>query len=293
MSNGYFASTAEAISSALGFQPERSSRALKWANVEMLAWRGEVDDCAFRTHEELVIVFHTGGALRVPVECATQSGRRLSRPGSLTIIPPATSSIWHVDGGVHSYSVHLAKSCLGGLLGPALDRAHSRLQFHCGVPDALLWQLVGALAGELWSPTEIGPLYAESLADSIGLHIARSASAATFDAPYDRLKRMALQRVLDTIESHLEAGLSLQQLADEMGISRAHFATSFRQSIGISPHRYLTQRRIARAKSLLMETLQPLCDVALNCGFASQSHFTAQFRRATGHTPARFRGLSA
>ncbi len=61
----------------------------------------------------------------------------------------------------------------------------------------------------------------------------------------------------------------------------------FKASFGIAPHRYVVERRIARAKHRLAEGRDGLADIALACGFASQSHFTRSFRQATGTTRPR------
>ncbi len=66
-------------------------------------------------------------------------------------------------------------------------------------------------------------------------------------------------------------------LADEAGLSTFHFAKMFKASFGVPPHRYVTERRIARAKALLAEGRTSLAGIALACGFASQSHFTRRF----------------
>ena len=83
--------------------------------------------------------------------------------------------------------------------------------------------------------------------------------------------------------------MSLSDLAAEAGTSRFHFARAFRNAMGVPPHRYLTLRRIERAKQLLHGTDLSLVDIALAVGFGSQSHFTLRFREAIGTTPRRFR----
>ena len=81
-------------------------------------------------------------------------------------------------------------------------------------------------------------------------------------------------------------------LADLAGIaclSPYHFSRSFKKAIGVGLRRYVMQRRIERAKTLLRRTAQPLSWVAHEAGFYDQSHFTAEFRREIGVTPGRFR----
>jgi len=98
-----------------------------------------------------------------------------------------------------------------------------------------------------------------------------------------------LQRVRDYIEAHLNEDLSLTVLADIACLSPYHFSRSLKQSVGVGPQRYVIQRRIERAKTMLRRTREPLALIALDAGFGDQSHFTTIFHREIGVTPGRFR----
>jgi AraC family transcriptional regulator len=98
-----------------------------------------------------------------------------------------------------------------------------------------------------------------------------------------------LRRVTEAMSEHAHHDLALEELAALVGLSAKHFARAFRQSTGVPPHRWLIERRIERAKTLLITADLGLAEIALACGFADQSHFTAAFRRGTGVTPGAFR----
>lgn len=98
-----------------------------------------------------------------------------------------------------------------------------------------------------------------------------------------------LRRICEHIESHLEDNISLEVLAVDAGLSLYHFARAFRQSMGISPHRYVMQRRVSKAQQMLAGTDLPLATIAAAVGFADQSHFSRHFRRLAGTTPGGFR----
>ena len=93
------------------------------------------------------------------------------------------------------------------------------------------------------------------------------------------------------IDAHLGDSLSLEDLAAVAGMSLFHFCRVFRDSTGVTPHQYIVGRRMELACRLLWSArLAPgggpgMLDIALACGFSSQSHFAAQFRRHTGQTP--------
>jgi AraC family transcriptional regulator len=90
--------------------------------------------------------------------------------------------------------------------------------------------------------------------------------------PSNGLSRERLMRVRDYIETHLDDRLTLTDLAEVACLSPYHFSRSFKLALGVGPHRYVMQRRLARAKTLMRRTNQPLALIALQTGFPDQSH---------------------
>lgn len=107
-----------------------------------------------------------------------------------------------------------------------------------------------------------------------------------------RLDGRRLRRVLDYMTEHLEDDIGLDDLADAACFSPFHFIRLFSNTMGEPPHRYLSRLRLERAKTMLSLRTSPIAEVAIACGFASQSSFTKAFRRATGSTPQVYRQLS-
>lgn len=103
------------------------------------------------------------------------------------------------------------------------------------------------------------------------------------------LAPVALRNVLEYIEAHLGEPLLLCDLAAQVSLSEYHFARMFRQSMGVAPHQFVMQRRMARAKALLLSSNRSLTDIALACGFNSASHFSNRFKAVKGITPSQLR----
>lgn len=103
------------------------------------------------------------------------------------------------------------------------------------------------------------------------------------------LAPVALRNVLEYIEAHLGEPLLLCDLAAQVSLSEYHFARMFRQSMGVAPHQFVMQRRMARAKALLLNSNRSLTDIALACGFNSASHFSNRFKAVKGITPSQLR----
>jgi AraC-like DNA-binding protein len=106
-------------------------------------------------------------------------------------------------------------------------------------------------------------------------------------APPPAREPRRLQRVLDYIDANLEVDLSLDTLAATASISRFHLLRIFKRTVGVTPHAYVTARRVARGKTLLAQGV-PVADAALAVGFFDQSHFANRFRQTYGMTPRTF-----
>jgi len=97
-------------------------------------------------------------------------------------------------------------------------------------------------------------------------------------------------RIVKThIDTHLDDNLRTKELARLVQLSSFHFCRVFRVSFGHSPHAYVTRRRIERAQGLILTTSRTLGQIALDCGFADQAHFTKIFRRLCGESPGEWR----
>ncbi len=98
-----------------------------------------------------------------------------------------------------------------------------------------------------------------------------------------------MQAATNYIQTHLDRDLSLVEIAGVVNISPTYFASVFKRVMGISPHQYVIQQRVERAKLMLSKTDLAIADIALEVGFSSQSHLTQQFKRLTGMTPKQVR----
>lgn len=100
------------------------------------------------------------------------------------------------------------------------------------------------------------------------------------------------RRVLALIQGRLGERLSLDELAAATGTSRSHFARAFKGSFDQTPYAYLMTHRIATAQMAMISGDQPLCEIALDCGFADQAHFSRSFRKVVGSSPNVWRRLA-
>jgi AraC family transcriptional regulator len=158
--------------------------------------------------------------------------------------------------------------------------------------DSLLEELAIAIVTSLREGTAEDGLYIDSLAQMIAAHLARHHSVRSKPARIPSPQNIAswkVRRLLEYIEQHLSGDLTLEAMASEVSVSPLYLARAFKAAVGRSPHQYVLQRRIERAKELLRGSDTPIVEVALAAGFSSQSHLSNWFLRQVGVSPAAYR----
>ncbi|WP_181170412.1 MULTISPECIES: AraC family transcriptional regulator [unclassified Mesorhizobium] len=159
------------------------------------------------------------------------------------------------------------------------------------VGDPVARDLLLSMRTALVNPQETTELFVDHVALALSIHLARK---------YGNVGQLPRQwggglapwqerRAKELIDTSLDSGLTLDMLAASCSLSKRHFTRAFRQSTGMAPHQWLQQRRIDRAKQLLAKPGLSLSVVALECGFADQSHFARNFSRVVGITPNTWR----
>ncbi|MGF1480022.1 MAG: helix-turn-helix domain-containing protein [Cyanophyceae cyanobacterium] len=155
------------------------------------------------------------------------------------------------------------------------------------IDDPVIGQLALALKTEIQTGCLSGRLYGESLGTALAARLVQNyaVSKPSLEFKANGLPQSQLERVIDYIKAHLTQDVSILDLATLTSMSESHFSRSFKQSVGIAPYQYLMQQRVERAKQLLKQQAISISTVALDCGFANQTHLTKVFRKMTGVTP--------
>ncbi|WGD49344.1 AraC family transcriptional regulator [Bradyrhizobium sp. CB1650] len=227
-------------------------------------------------------------------------------PGIESRIVVRRGAVWISPPGLQEGSVDITED-MSGVLHVYLPLSHfspgnfdidesaiGALSYESAFEDPLLAEIGCAIASELETETSAGSLLIEGLASSLAARLVQKCIRASnrqsvFPRATGALDRRRLQRVLDYIETNLEGDLTLDLMASIACLSRYHFARAFRHAVGQPPHRYVSARRLDRAKALLMQGERSLVDIALALSFSDQASFTRAFRQATGQAPGQYR----
>ncbi|MGH9160213.1 MAG: helix-turn-helix domain-containing protein [Vicinamibacteraceae bacterium] len=226
-----------------------------------------------------------------PVRAMCQRDRYLYTRGDIDILPAGMSDAWEEHDANTSIVLEITPSLLRRTADDmGIDPDRAGLDLRCQIRDPQIEHIAWALEAEHAAGHPGGLLYAESLGSalaihSLGRHPARQTASRGLSKPQ-------LRRVTEYIDAHLEHDLSLARLASVAGLSSSHFKTLFKRSLGAPVHEYVVQRRVERAKSLLLRGDRPASQIAIETGFAHQSHMARWMRRILGVTPASFARVS-
>ncbi|MEM8822902.1 MAG: AraC family transcriptional regulator [Pseudomonadota bacterium] len=216
-------------------------------------------------------------------------------PGTLQVRKRGTAARYATDGHFKLQQILIDDSVFREAAAAIAPDDPSQLAppIVSGVFDPGLKALADALLDEARHPTLGGDLYADTLAQQIAIRILRR-RFETKDAGHARRRELSaedLARLNDHMDSDLAGAGGTDAMAEAIGMETFAFSRAFRETTGQSPHQYLIDRRIGRAKELLRQGRIPLAEIAYATGFSSQSHMTATFTKRVGQSPGRWRRM--
>jgi AraC family transcriptional regulator len=179
----------------------------------------------------------------------------------------------------------------GPLLDPELRFDEVDFKPRLYFEDRDLWTIASKLKAQSGDPSPGSQQYAETLGILLAHELLRLNNGRAEERSFVRGGLAAWQkaRVADYLEERLGENVLLSELAEVAGLSPFHFSRAFKQSFGMPPHRYLTSRRIERAKDLLASRDPSVTQIGMAVGFRETSSFTTAFRKHTGMTPTDYR----
>ena len=230
-----------------------------------------------------IVLAEIGGRCEARTNLQSPAALDRQRPNHISFVP-AQMQVWgYTDNmeSVRELRLSFDRWTLEERFGTDLDLARKEtpeLMFQ----DKRALECARLLAAECDSAEPLGSLYGEGLT----LALLGALFQKRTDHEASGLSASQLRLVLDFMHEHLDAQLSLSQLAYLAGLSSSQFARLFKASTGVSPHRYHLNTRIGKAQALLFTEGKRLSEVALTTGFADQSHFSRVFKKAIGTTPS-------
>jgi AraC-like DNA-binding protein len=159
-----------------------------------------------------------------------------------------------------------------------------------GVFDPVAHQLGQILSASLEQSARTSRIFLDHVLHALKCHCAIAYGGLTLSSQSrGGLSPMQMRRATEFLEARLDGNIALREVADVCGLSVSHFARAFKQSFRRPPYKWLIERRVEKAKDLMMNSHLPIAEIAMMCGFADQSALNRSFKRIAGSTPGIWR----
>ncbi|MGY1641249.1 helix-turn-helix domain-containing protein [Geodermatophilus sp. SYSU D00703] len=264
-----------------------------WEGVSVRGYRyGPSDVLVPPLRDHAVVAYRRGTTpMRRRVSATWTSGDL--RPGDVSLLTRAVESHWVWPRDIEVVHVYLTQDELARTCRQMYERDVEDVELHDTVKaeDPAIHRTVMQIAQEAVQGASGSKLMVDSLSCQLAVQILRKHAHVLFreSGGSDGLTFEQDRAVRDHVHEHLGETLSLDDLAAVAGLSRFHFARKFRTTFGTTPHAFVLQQRVERARTLLERTGDLLPDIAASCGFADQPHLTREFKKRIGVTPGRYR----
>ena len=223
------------------------------------------------------------------------AGHRIAsrtRTGTVTVIPGGHDGRWDIAGPIEVSHVFLTEERLQHCADMLARGQRVELLGRVGFEDPAAARILELLGRDAAHGDASSRLFTEQAIDLLCTQLLRGHSsfgALPVEGPRRGLADWQTSRVISFMRDHLDAAISLDDLAGLVNLSRFHFCTAFRLATGQTPHEWLVRQRVARACELLAEPSLSITEIALMVGYQTPSSFAAAFRRVTSVTPRDFR----
>jgi AraC family transcriptional regulator len=188
---------------------------------------------------------------------------------------------------------HLQLGISDAALMASSDGAYGEVELHFSrkFADPRLRAMVAAVDAERVAGFPNGRLFLDSVEQAMAVALVNGHAVRHRPVEIYRggLGSARLRRIKELVHAKMEDDLSLDEMAQSVGLSTAHFARMFRKSTGETPHRFVLRQRLERAKAMLRAPDARVLDVAVACGFKTQQHFAQVFRDVWGVSPTEYR----
>jgi AraC family transcriptional regulator len=241
-----------------------------------------------------IVSIHVGVPMQIACRRGGYSHKGMAIHGDIDIIPADTPSLWELKERDAALILSVSPQLLNRVAEEFdFDASRIEIRNRFQVRDVQLENIGLALKAEMESGYPCGRLYFDSLAVAVTVRLMRCHSSMSLEPRKQngRLPERTLRQVLIYIEDNLSQDISLGTIAAVAGLSVSHFKNLFRESVGLPVHQYLIRRRVEKAKRLLGEGKLSISQVALESGFAHQSHLAHHMRRVLGVSPKTLRAL--
>jgi AraC family transcriptional regulator len=273
-----------------------SSEGRGWRSIFATAQRELPFSGYFRAVTDHLVVIHLSGPVQVTRKVSGKKERFMVPPGGAFIMPGGTDFGVDLEGELETLHFYLDRKLVDDIGQELGSSGLNRIIPSLGQIDPMLERIAFELRDQLRDPQGTSGLYVDHLARMAGARLVHAHSAGPAKRrpalPRFGLTKRQLRSAIEFIHSKLDQDLALSEIAAAVDLSPTYFARQFRLATGLPPHQFVLQARVEHAKRQLTHSALSLSDIALDCGFCNQEHFSRVFRKYSGTTPGAYRAAA-
>jgi AraC family transcriptional regulator len=271
----------------------RRSDGLAWNGIGLRTYRYQGSDVHVPAMADFMIVSYKRGSTFMERRFEGRWTRTECHPGDISLLTRSQPSHWHWTEQIDVTHIYLSDAVVSRVAADVLEQPVAAVRLHdllraqspmvSGIVDEISREAGGAGIG--------GALYVEALSTQLVVNLLRNFASVQFVDKSGRgeLPPAVRRRLVDYIESRIDQPLTLEALAEVASMGVWSFGKRFRATFQTSPHQYVLDRRLEKARQMLAVDRLPVKAIASECGFADQAHLTRVMRARLGRTPASLR----
>jgi transcriptional regulator GlxA family with amidase domain len=229
--------------------------------------------------------------LRVGANC---DYNQILPKGSVTVTAPGEAMYDNIAVPLKAAHLYLRRGIIDDVAKELFTDSDERREI-CSVfcsTDVVLQQLTASIRMLIEEPPEGNQLKVDYLSQALAARLLERYSVvglARIHSEPHTFNSSEIGQVIDYVNENLSSNLTIDELAKLVGLGRARFIRRFKATTSITPHQFVILRRVWKARRLLVEKGMDQTEIALHCGFVSQSHFISTFKKVVGMTPSEYR----
>jgi len=274
-------------------QVKCASDGLGWNDVAQRTYLYEGQDVEVPPMDSFMIVQYRQGETPMDRKFDGRWTRTQCRPGNFSLLSRSAESQWNWTQRVEVAHLYLSDALMSRVAKEVIGKDVSEVCLHDVLrgTDPIVTYVANEITREAGERRLGGSLYVEALSVQLCVHLLREYASCVCDDPTGspQLSRSELARLEEFIEAQMHEPITLEDMAQLLGMGVWTFNRHLRHTLDCSGYAYVVEKRIRRAKRLLRNGDLALKEVAAACGFSDQAHMTRMFRTKLGVTPGQFR----
>jgi AraC family transcriptional regulator len=271
----------------------RCSNGQGWRGVGSRIFRYNGLDVHVPPMADFMIVSYKRGATKMERRFEGRWTRTQCEPGDISLLTRSQVSHWHWTNQIDVTHVYLSEAVVSRVAVDVLERPVAAVHLHdlLRTQSPVVSYIVDAISQEAGGNSIGGALYVDALSTQLIVNLLRSFASVQFldKSGRDELPAHVRRRIVDYIEARIDQPLGLDELAEVACMGVWTFTKRFRASFQTTPHQYVVDKRLEKAKKMLAGGRLPVKTIASDCGFADQAHLTRVMRARLGLTPSSIR----